>query len=51
MMPTIAARSCTGLFKFVEWKSGEYIRVEKNTDYWRGDEYPMGRRDRFQLHP
>ncbi|MBK8799552.1 MAG: hypothetical protein IPM07_26055 [Anaerolineales bacterium] len=31
----------TGPFKFVEWKPGEYIRVEKNTDYWRGDEYPM----------
>ncbi len=31
----------TGPFKFVEWKPGEYIRVEKNTDYWRGDQYPQ----------
>jgi peptide/nickel transport system substrate-binding protein len=30
----------TGPFKFAEWKSGEYIRVVKNTDYWRGDQYP-----------
>ncbi len=30
----------TGPFKFAEWKSGEYIRVVKNADYWRGDEYP-----------
>jgi peptide/nickel transport system substrate-binding protein len=30
----------TGPFKFVEWKSGEYIRVVKNDDYWRGPEYP-----------
>lgn len=30
----------TGPFKFAEWKSGEYVRVVKNEDYWRGDEYP-----------
>jgi peptide/nickel transport system substrate-binding protein len=30
----------TGPFKFVEWKSGEYIRVVRNDDYWRGAEYP-----------
>jgi len=30
----------TGPFKFVEWKPGEYIRVEKNTNYWRGPDYP-----------
>jgi len=30
----------TGPFKFAEWKSGEYIRVVKNPDYWRGPEYP-----------
>lgn len=30
----------TGPFKFGEWKSGEYIRVVKNDDYWRGAEYP-----------
>ena len=30
----------TGPFKFAEWKSGEYVRVVKNPDYWRGAEYP-----------
>ncbi len=30
----------TGPFKFAEWKSGEYIRVVRNGDYWRGREYP-----------
>lgn len=30
----------TGPFKFVEWKAGEYVRVEKNENYWRGEEYP-----------
>jgi peptide/nickel transport system substrate-binding protein len=27
----------TGPFRFVEWRSGEYIRVERNEDYWRGE--------------
>jgi peptide/nickel transport system substrate-binding protein len=30
----------TGPFKFAEWKAGEYIRVVKNDDYWRGPEIP-----------
>ncbi len=30
----------TGPFKFAEWKPGEYIRVVKNPDYWRGPQYP-----------
>lgn len=30
----------TGPFKFAEWKTGEYIRVVKNEDYWRGAQYP-----------
>ena len=30
----------TGPFKFAEWKSGEYIRVVRNTDYWRGPGIP-----------
>ncbi|MCZ6826990.1 MAG: ABC transporter substrate-binding protein, partial [Gammaproteobacteria bacterium] len=25
----------TGPFRFAEWKSGEYIRVVRNDDYWR----------------
>ncbi len=41
----------TGPFKFAEWKSGEYIRVVRNEDYWRGPEYPAHRRDRLVLHP
>lgn len=31
----------TGPFRFVEWKTGEYIRVAKNPDYWRGTAYPQ----------
>jgi peptide/nickel transport system substrate-binding protein len=30
----------TGPFKFAEWRAGEYIRVVRNDDYWRGREYP-----------
>ena len=30
----------TGPFRFAEWKSGEYIRVVRNDDYWRGDSFP-----------
>jgi peptide/nickel transport system substrate-binding protein len=30
----------TGPFKFAEWKTGEYIRVVRNEDYWRGPDYP-----------
>ncbi|MEO1678181.1 MAG: ABC transporter substrate-binding protein [Pseudomonadota bacterium] len=25
----------TGPFKFVEWQKGQYIRLDKNEDYWR----------------
>lgn len=25
----------TGPFKFVEWKKGQYIRLDKNEDYWK----------------
>ncbi len=30
----------TGPFRFAEWKAGEYIRVVRNDDYWRGRAYP-----------
>ncbi|MEO8361284.1 MAG: peptide ABC transporter substrate-binding protein [Vicinamibacteria bacterium] len=30
----------TGPFKFAEWRSGEYIRVVRNPDYWRGSAVP-----------
>lgn len=26
----------TGPFRFAEWRTGEYIRVVRNEDYWRG---------------
>jgi len=31
----------TGPFRFVEWRAGEYILVERNPDYWR-DQLPPG---------
>lgn len=31
----------TGPFIFEEWKSGEYIRIVRNPNYWRGEEYPL----------
>ena len=31
----------TGPFRFGEWKPGEYIRVVRNEQYWRGPEYPQ----------
>ena len=30
----------TGPFKFAEWRAGEYIRVVRNEDYWRGPDVP-----------
>lgn len=30
----------TGPFRFAEWRSGEYIRVVRNDDYWRGPDLP-----------
>lgn len=30
----------TGPFRFAEWRAGEYIRVVRNDDYWRGDSLP-----------
>jgi peptide/nickel transport system substrate-binding protein len=30
----------TGPFRFSEWRAGEYIRVERNDDYWRGPDFP-----------
>jgi peptide/nickel transport system substrate-binding protein len=30
----------TGPFRFAEWRAGEYIRVVRNGDYWRGPEVP-----------
>jgi peptide/nickel transport system substrate-binding protein len=30
----------TGPFVFAEWKPGEYVRVVKNPNYWRGPDFP-----------
>jgi peptide/nickel transport system substrate-binding protein len=30
----------TGPFRFAEWRSGEYIRVVRNEDHWRGEGPP-----------
>ena len=30
----------TGPYRVAEWKSGEYIRLERVPNYWRGSEYP-----------
>ena len=34
----------TGPYHLVEWKAGEYIRLERVPHYWRGDDYPKIRR-------
>ena len=34
-MPTPTSRSAPGPFKFVEWRRGELVRLDKNPDYWR----------------
>lgn len=33
--PTANAPIGTGPFKFVEWKKGQYIRMDKNENYWK----------------
>ena len=30
----------TGPYRVAEWKSGEYIRLERADNYWRGPEFP-----------
>jgi peptide/nickel transport system substrate-binding protein len=39
----------TGPYKFAEWKAGEYIRVVKNENYWRGPDYPKADEMIFQF--
>lgn len=34
--PTANAPVGTGPFKFVEWERGQYIRLDKNENYWKG---------------
>jgi peptide/nickel transport system substrate-binding protein len=41
----------TGPYRVAEWKSGEYILLERVPHYWRGDEYPKIRRILFKFIP
>ena len=41
----------TGPYHVVEWKSGEYILLERVAHYWRGDAYPKVRRLLFKFIP
>lgn len=41
----------TGPYKVTEWKTGEYILLEKVADYWRGAEYPKIARLLFKFIP
>ncbi|HTE47596.1 MAG TPA: peptide ABC transporter substrate-binding protein [Gemmatimonadaceae bacterium] len=39
----------TGPYHVAEWKTGEYILLEKAKDYWRGPEYPKINRILFRF--
>ena len=39
----------TGPYSVAEWKSGEYIRLERVPNYWRGDAVPEDRADPVPL--
>ncbi|MDH4063395.1 MAG: peptide ABC transporter substrate-binding protein, partial [Acidobacteriota bacterium] len=41
----------TGPYRVAEWKSGEYIRLERVPDYWRGSQYPRIREILFRFVP
>jgi peptide/nickel transport system substrate-binding protein len=41
----------TGPYRVAEWKSGEYILLERVPHYWRGGEYPRIRRLMFKFIP
>lgn len=41
----------TGPFIFVEWKAGEYVRVKRNPNYWRGTQYPYADEIVFRFIP
>ena len=39
----------TGPYRIAEWKTGEYVLLEKVKDYWRGPEYPKISRILFRF--
>jgi peptide/nickel transport system substrate-binding protein len=39
----------TGPYRIAEWKTGEYVLLEKVKDYWRGPEYPKINRILFRF--
>ena len=39
----------TGPYRVAEWKSGEYIRLERVPSYWRGSQYPRIRQILFRF--
>jgi peptide/nickel transport system substrate-binding protein len=39
----------TGPYRVAEWKTGEYVLLEKVPSYWRGAEYPRIRRILFRF--
>ena len=41
----------TGPYKVVEWRTGEYILLERVADYWRGAEFPKIGRLQFKFIP
>ncbi len=41
----------TGPFMFKEWKTGEYVRLVRNPNYWRGTQYPYLDEIVFQFIP
>lgn len=41
----------TGPYRLVEWKSGEYVLLERVPGYWRGDSLPHIRRLVFKFIP
>ncbi len=41
----------TGPYRIVEWKTGEYVLLEKVNDYWRGPEDPKINRILFRFLP
>jgi peptide/nickel transport system substrate-binding protein len=41
----------TGPYRVAEWKTGEYVALERVPSYWRGAEYPRIRRLLFRFLP